>query len=234
MFFAKKSAAKNELNGEIFNNAFFKAAVLTMIVFIVGVSLGMWLDNLRLDDVQGVIEDINFRWNDARMQTLYYQMFDDVPGFCEATIESNLRFNDEIYKEGVVIERYENVNKFTPELENEKKRYALLQLQFWINSIQIREKCDTNYTILVYLHSKNESFAIDQKVQSAVLIDIKEKCGEDLMLIPLPGDIGISTIDIVKNNYAIDTFPSIIIDESVVLEGLQSEDELLKFIPCLQ
>lgn len=225
---------KDETKPGMMSNTFFRAALLTTVIFLIGIFVGMWLDTLRLGDVQTMLQDITDDWNDARMQSLYYQVFEETPGFCEASIEANLEFNERIYEEGVKIERYEAVNKFTPELLAEKKRYALLQLQFWINSINLRDNCDTNYTTLVYLHSKNESFAIDQKLQSAVLLDAKERCGSDLMLIPLPADIGIETIELIKSNFDIDDFPAVIINETVALEGLQSESDLAPYVQCLQ
>jgi hypothetical protein len=192
------------------------------------------MDSIRLSEIEGSIEEITIQWNDAKMQETYYNTFVDTPGFCESAIEANLNFNEKIYEQGVKIERYENVNRFTPSLELEKKRYALLQTQFWMNSIHLRETCDVDYTTLVYLHSKNETFAIDQKVQSAVLLDAKRFCGGDLMLIPLPADLGIEIIELVKSNFGIETFPAIIINEETVLQGLQSDSDLAKHVDCIE
>ena len=217
----------------IFDKTFFKAAVLTMVVFFVGIAFGMWMDSIRLNEVETSIEEITIQWNDARMLESYYEAFVDTPGFCDSAIQANLDFNEEIYEQGTKIERYETVNKFTPSLQLEKKRYALLQIQFWMNSIHLRDTCDVDYTTLVYLHSKNESFAIDQKVQSAVLLDAKKMCGGDLMLIPLPADLGIQTVELVKSNFGIETFPSIIINEDIVLQGLQTEGDLSAYLPCM-
>lgn len=226
-----KREAENKKN--IFDNIFFKAAVLTTVVFIIGIAFGMWMDSIRLNEIESSIEEITIQWNDAKMQESYYNAFIDTPGFCDSAIEANLDFNEKIYEQGIKIERYEIVNKFTPTLQLEKKRYALLQTQFWMNSIHLREVCDVDYTTVVYLHSKNESFAINQKVQSAVLLDAKKACGNDIMLIPLPADLGIQTIEIVKSNFGIETFPSIIINENIVLQGLQTESDLAQYIDCI-
>jgi hypothetical protein len=218
----------------ITQNTFFKAALLTTVVFLIGIFVGVWLDTLRLEDVQTALEEINDRWYDARMQSLYFQTFEKTPGFCNAAIDANLEFNEKIYEEGLKIERYEEVNKFTPSLLNEKKRYALLQLQFWMNSIQLRDSCNTNYTTLVYFYSNDEKLTIDQNLQSAVLMDIKSKCGTQLMLIPLPADLDIETIGMITSHFGVDKFPAVLINETITLKGLQSEKDLSTFIPCLQ
>ena len=81
-------------------------------------------------------------------------------------------------------EQYEEMNRFSSQLILEKKRYALLQLQFWFNSINLRKSCDLNYNTVVYLYSHyDESLVINQKIQSAALLELKEKYGPDMMLI---------------------------------------------------
>jgi hypothetical protein len=224
----------NSISGR---RTFLIAGVLTALVFFAGIAVGVWLDTSRLEDVRTVLEDINDRWNDARMQSLYYQTFEKSGNFCEAALKSNLEFNKNIYEEGLKIDRYEKVNKFTPSLVLEKRKYALLQLQFWMNSVQLRNSCDFNYTTIVYLYSTNESYGIDQKLQSAVLLDSKEKCGDDLMLIPLPADLGdgftVQTIELLKSSHNVTTYPAILINETVVLQGLHAEQDLRPFIRCL-
>jgi hypothetical protein len=216
---------------------FIMAGALTALVFFAGILIGMWLDSNRLTDIQVAIEDMNDRWNDARMQTLYYQTFENGNAFCDAALKSNLDFNTNIYNEGLKLEKYEEVNKFTPSLIVEKRKYALLQLQFWMNSVQLRTSCHFNYTTLVYLYSTNETYSMDQKLQSAVLLQAKEKCGDGLMLIPLPADLGdgftVQTIELLKSNFNITTYPSIIINETVSLHGLKSGAELGSYISCL-
>jgi hypothetical protein len=217
---------------------FIIAGVLTALVFFAGIAVGVWLDASRLEDVRSVLEDINDRWNDARMQSLYYQTFEGTGNFCAAALKSNLEFNQNIYEEGLKIDRYEKVNKFTPSLILEKRKYALLQLQFWMNSVQLRRSCGFNYTTLVYLYSTNETYGIDQKLQSAVLLDAKEKCGDDLMLIPLPADLGdgftVQTIELLKTSHDVTKYPTVIVNETVVLQGLSSEQSLRPYISCLR
>lgn len=213
-------------------NVFFIAGVLTLIVFVAGILFGMWLDEMRLQKVKEQLSEIDILWNDARLQNLYYQTFTNQSQFCESEIEANLEYNNRIYQEGLRIEKYEEVNKFEPSIVLEKKRYALLQFQFWMNSISLKKKCNADYSTLVHLYSSNESVALDQKLQSVVLLDLKNKCGRSLMLIPMPSDLNIIAIDLIKKNYNITTMPAIIINETVSLQGLQTSDELEKYVKC--
>lgn len=213
-------------------DVFLKSAIITAIVFIIGISVGVWLDASRAEEIQSRLTEIDTFWNDARLQIALHGLLNKSLS-CDSSIKANLQFNDRIFKEGQKIQRFEETNRFAPSLLLEKSRYALLQTQFWFNSIDIKNNCNVNYSTLVYFYSHyNETVAIHQKVQSAVLLDVKGKCGQSVMLIPLPLDLNITTIDILKENYRITKTPATLINENILLEGLQKEDDLLKYLKC--
>lgn len=215
------------------NHAILKTVVLTIIFFISGILAGLFLDNSRIEDLKAKLTSMDIEWNDARLQSIFYQKFLNSPESCENAIKSNLDFNDKIYQEGLEIDRFEEANKLTPELINEKIRYALLQLQFWSNSIDIKKSCNASYSSIVYFYSNfNESKKIDQQIQSIILSDLKDECGNNVILVPLPFDMNISAIEFIKSNYKIDTAPSLLINEQTFLPGVQNREEILKYIKC--
>ncbi|OGI12176.1 hypothetical protein A3K64_02475 [Candidatus Micrarchaeota archaeon RBG_16_36_9] len=215
------------------NNIFIKTTVITVIIFILGILVGLWLDNNRLNEIKDSITSMDIEWNDARLQGIFYQKISNQSSSCEDAIKSNLEFNNRIYQKGIEIEKSENINKFTPEIVYEKRRYALLQLQFWSNSINLKESCNANYSSVVYFYSFfDESKKIDQNIQSIILSNLKEECGNNMILIPLPLDLSISTIDFIKSSYEINSTPSILIDEKTVLTGIQNREDILKYINC--
>jgi len=209
-----------------------QAGILTIIVFTIGILVGIWLDNLRLEEIEKRITEIDIDWNDARLQNMYYQAFMNSMD-CDSAISANLEFADRIYQEGLKIERYEEVNRFTPSLVLEKKRYVLLQLQFWMNSINLRKLCNANYSTLLYFYSHyDESKFVQQDLQSAVLIELIHKCGPKLIAVPLPIDMDIATIEIIKSQYNIKSAPSLLINEDILLEGLRGESEINSYTGC--
>ncbi len=214
-------------------DVFLKSAMLTAVVFAIGIGAGIWLDSSRLEEVQSRLTEIDTYWNDARLHISTLEILLNQSLSCEAAINANLEFNDRIFKEGQRIERFEETNRFAPSLILEKKRYALLQTQFWFNSINIKQRCNADYYTVVYFYSHyNDTVALNQKLQSAVLLDVKGKCGQKLMLSPLPLDLNITTIDVLRENYRIRTTPAILINEKILLEGLQAENDLSKYIKC--
>jgi hypothetical protein len=212
----------------------WKAAILTCLVFIVGLGIGIWLDDQRVTQVRSQLTDIDLQWNDARLASLYFQqraMVDST--FCRNAIDANLAFNDRIYQQGLEIERFEQVNRFTPELLQEKKRYAMLQLQFWFNSLALKQECNATYSTLVYFYDHyDQNVSAQQKAQAEVLTEMKNRCGANLYLIPLPLDLDISSISMIAAQYNINSAPSLLVDEKYVFHGLTGTPMLQQLFPC--
>ncbi|MEM5829015.1 MAG: hypothetical protein QXL09_03215 [Candidatus Aenigmatarchaeota archaeon] len=166
------------------------------------------------------------------MLNLYFQKLQK--DYCELALEQNLAYNQKIYQEGLEIEFAEKANRFTPELIDQKRRYILLQTQFWFNSIELKERCNFTYHNVVYFYKhKNltRKEVIDQKTQAAVLLDLKEICGNKIMLIPLAADLNLTVIDAIIKQHNITEYPTVIIDD-IVLQGLRSLDELKELVEC--
>lgn len=215
-------------------NVFLRAAVLTTVVFFIGVQIGVWIDFSRVEEIKSMLTETEVQFNDARLQTSYYDFF----GFdsCQHAIDANLEYNDRIYREGLKIESYEAVNKFSPGMLMEREKYALAQFQFWLNSLKIRDTCKADYYVLLHLWKydtkEQPDIEIPQKVQSAVLLELKEKCGKKLMLSNTPVDINLTSVTLVTKNYNITKMPAIIINKDVVLQGLHNLSEIEKYVEC--
>lgn len=110
-------------------NTFLKAGICTVAVFIVAFLLGMWFDSTRLEEIKSSMADTDNLWNDAKLFLQYAEKLPYVS--CQSLIDKNYELGDRIYAEGLKIQQYEEANRFTPTLLLEKKRYALLDLQFW-------------------------------------------------------------------------------------------------------
>lgn len=214
-------------------DVFLIAGLLTAIIFIIGLAIGTWLDNMRVEEINQRLTQIEADWNDARIQSLYYQTMHNDSKSCDAAISANFDFNERIYQEGVQIDRAETVNRFAPSVVMEKKRYVLLLLQFWLNGVNLRKICNANYSTILYFYSNfDESFRVQQSVQSAALVDLIHSCGRKVLAIPLPIDMDITTINIIKSQYNITVVPSLLINEKIILPGLQSEEDIEKYVKC--
>ena len=209
---------------------FWKAAIFTLIVFLLGVSLGYLLEGSRVKSIRDEYKRIEIEWADAKLLNSYYQTLN--PFLCGASVKENLEFADRVYNEGLKLERYERSNKLNNELLIDKQRYALLKVEFWLNSILIKDKCNVDYVNLVYFYKDKpkEEEKVEQETQSIILRELKEEHGSNLMLIPLPLDLNISMINIMKNAYNISKTPSLLINEKLKLDGVYNIERLNKII----
>lgn len=219
------------------SDVFWKAAALTAIVFIAGIQFGVWLDEGRLREIEQTLTESDLLFNDIRLQTLFYDSFlSKSSEFCTIAEAANLAYNNRIYQEGLRIERYELANRFTPGMLQDRRRYALQQLQFWTNALKIKDMCGSDYSTILHLwqyDTKNVSeIELPQKLQSATLLELKERCGPRLMLSNAPIDLNLTSVDFIVSNYNISKMPALIIDEATVLQGFTNITELQAYIDC--
>ncbi len=211
---------------------FLKTALITVTIFIIGFYGGIFFDNLRIEEVRARLTEIDNLWNDARLIQSYMQRFsNNITPYCEFLLEENLKIGDRIYAEGLKVEEYETANRFATFFLTEKKRYALLDLQFWVNSIDLKRLCNANYSTVIYFYSQFNKTA-EQRFQDRVLWDLKQKCGPKIIYITFPVDLDISTIDMIRKIYNIKKIPSILINESLLLECPVSLRELEEYVKC--
>lgn len=212
---------------------YVQAVIFSAFVFFIGIMIGIWIDNTRLADIRGALSEADISTYDARLLNNYLQRFGQE--YCGVALQQNLAFNDKIYEEGRKIEDKINANIFTPEIEQEWRRYTLLQTQFWINSVELKEKCGFDYHTVVHIFRQKNTTTpeeINNKVQASVLLDLKDKCGNKMMLIPITADTDLIVVDAVTKQFDISDYPAVIVDENFVFQGVTTKDKLNELLQC--
>jgi len=214
-------------------NMYSKPFMLATLIFLIGIFGGMVLDSIRADIVENNLSESEIMWEDARLLNMYINVIGQEQ--CDAAFRENLEYNDKIYGYGKDIEDKLEANVFSSELTQEWRKYNLLQFQFWLNSIELRDKCGFDYSNVVYISRMDitpNGETVDNELQSQILLKLKDKCGQNMMLIPLTADADLETIDVVVGQYNITEFPSVIIDEEHVFQGLTPTEELEEHLLC--
>jgi len=214
-------------------NSYSKPLMLTILVFLIGIFGGIVLDSMRAEIVKDNLSESEILWEDTRLLSMYINVIGDEQ--CDAAFQENLEYNEKIYNYGKDIEEKLYANTFSSELRQEWRKYNLLQFQFWLNSIELKEKCGFDYSNVVYISRKDISpngETVNNKLQSEILLEMKDKCGQDMMLIPLTADANLETIDVVVDQYNITEFPSVVINEEYVFQGLTAADEIENYLSC--
>lgn len=205
------------------------AFLITVLVFILILGVSLILENSRTEEIRKSFAETDVLWNDAKFFNEY--MANASESECEYLAEENRKLGDRIYSEGLKIETYENANKLTDAILTEKKRYALLDLQFWKNSIEIKSRCGQEFATVIYFYSQFSETS-EQKLMDRVLWDFKQRCGAATVYITLPSGMDLSSIELIKKQYNVTKTPSVLINEETLLTGVVSLDELNRYAKC--
>lgn len=211
-------------------NVFWQALLSAILIFGLGLLLGVAFEQSRNNSVADILLK-------SEVNVLDSQLIRNVGGdfdiSCEVGEEKLVQFADEIFNEARQLERYEESSQLTNVLDSLHRRYDLLRLILWQQAIDLKKNCDTEYHTVVYFYQfKNPSLNLksEQIVFSRALLDLKEEYGNKVILIPIAGDLGLSSIDLVMSSYGVEDYPFIIIDEDNIIdsvEGLAQLDSLI-------
>ncbi len=209
---------------------FLYALLLTFLVFNFGIFMGYMLESSRIDKINTMYLNAEMELLDQMTQK---DSLDVLDLDCNLLLEENIKFGDKIYKEALVIQRYEDANIISDDIVFQHKRFDLLRALFWINSIKIKQKCSSDYHDIVYFYKYNDP-SIEQESKQAffsnLLGELKQKSGNKLMLIPIAGDNDIPSINLFIKKYNITEFPTILIDEKTKMTEIENVEEIEKYL----
>jgi len=195
-----------------------------------GIFMGYKLESSRINKIEDMYLESEMELLDQRIQK---DMFDIVDLNCELALEENIKFADKIYEEALIIKRYEDANKINSDIRFQHRRFDILRTLFWINSIRIKEKCNSDYHNIVYFYQYNDPSieqTSKQKFFSNLLGELKNKMGNKIMLIPIAGDNEIASINLLLEAYDVEELPTILIDENIKITNLENIEDIEKYL----
>jgi hypothetical protein len=218
---------------DLLNNkkrVFWEALFLTVVVFFFGLLIGVAYESAKSNQINQYYSESELSLMDifALNSMLSLNSTD-----CGALEKANLEFADKVYNDAVLLEKYESAGKITTEMEVVHKRYDVLRTFLWINNIKTFEKCEKNYSTVVYLYeysSKDLVQKAEQNVWSKILFDLKQKEGDNILLIPIAADSNLTSLNPLISRFNITHYPVVIINEKDVVYELSSVNELDKYI----
>ena len=209
---------------------FLWALIVTLIFFNIGIFFGYMLESSRVNRINEFYVQSDMYLLDQRVQS---DAFSIINLNCESAIDANIIFADKIFEDAKTIQRFENANKFNRDIVFQHKRFDLLRTLFWINSMNIKEKCSASYHNLVYFYQYIDP-SIEQKAKqdvfSRILEEIKQDKGSEVMLIPIAGDNDLTSVTLLIKNYNITRFPTILIDEKIKIDSLENKEDIEKYL----
>jgi hypothetical protein len=210
---------------------FLESAIIAMLILIIGFSFGLYVESKRNEGIIESYKDYEIEALDLKLQNYYYQIMDS--SSCQRAIEQNFEFADDIYLSGLELEKFEESNQITDELLREKRRYSLLKTELWLNTLLLKKKCDAQFDTIAYIYAGNptsSAIVSEQKIISNILRDIKEEKGNNLILLPIAGDLDLKAVDLQKRVYGVTSLPTLVINEKIVLEGFYTHEQIKSYL----
>lgn len=201
-------------------HVFWHAFIFAIVVFAIGVFFGFFLEGTRITKVEDALTHSETALLDEQLRNRVVEHFDVG---CDIARNSTFSFADAIYNEALTLEKYDSSSKFRDELKFIHKRYDLLRMMLWLESIQLRKNCKNDFHTVIYLFAyDSDDLAVRarQGAISRVLVDLKEKYGGQILLIPIAANLNLEAVYLVAESYNITSLPAIIIDESKVIRDL--------------
>lgn len=199
---------------------FWLALIFTIAVFLIGISLGFFLEGTRTDSIEISVLDSEINLMDEQLRNRVIGTFDLN---CSVAIESTFSFADDVYFDAKTLENYVSASNFENSLGTLHKRYDLLRTILWAESVELRNKCGADFHTLVYLYefdSEDLDLVATQRVFSKVLEELKAEHGSDILLIPIAGNLDLESVNLLTDKYEITDFPAIIVDEGVIIRDI--------------
>ena len=213
-------------------SVFWQALILTIIVFAVGIFLGIAYEGRKIDEINDyyVLSEIFL------MDSFALSKLTDVMGTglasCDVLVDANIEFADKIYEEAYILEKYEESGKLSETLKILHRKYDLLRTLLWINLIDIPDECKENVSIVVYLYEYETEDLIKKatnSVWSKILFDLKQEMGNKIILIPVAVDSDLTSLNFLISRYDISEYPVVIIDEHIISE-INFVDDLKEYL----
>lgn len=210
--------------------SFLYALIATLIIFNLGVYLGYMLEVSRINKISEIYMDSEIEVLDQIIQKDYSGVLNPT---CEQLSEENIKFGDKLFEEALKIQSYEDASVINKDIIFQHKRLDLLRTLFFINSIQIKEKCNSKYNIVAYLYQYNNPTleqSAKQKFFSNILKELKNKFGNNVLLIPIAADNDIPSVNLLVKTYNITELPVILINNKEKLTQVKNIEEIERYL----
>jgi hypothetical protein len=213
-------------------NVFWEALLVTILIFGIGILAGFFLENTRTSQINSLFQQSEIDLLDMKLQN---EIYSDLKFNCDVAIDENLNFANRIYEEAQKLEQYLESSRFSKEILLQHKKYDLLRIMLLLNSEKITQKCSDSYSEVVYfydLETEELTSKAKQNVFSKILLEVKEKLGGEVLLVPVGVSNEVSSINLILDKYNVSRtdLPMILINQEIKVTDVESVDQILEYL----
>lgn len=215
---------------KISSDKYIVAAVLTILIFSLGFSLGIIIDNFRIKDVEQNNRKQEVDYASLQMQYLYLSSLEHDAQNCAVLSKA---LEEIVAQLGESLDEFLEYKKET-QLNKEQyliahRKYLIDNIRYWFFATKTQEKCEMDLTTVLYFYSgENCDVCPDQ---GFVLTYFKNLYQERLLIFPIDVDMQEDEplISMLVSKYDVTKFPTIIMD-GAKHEGFIAKDDMSELI----
>jgi len=214
---------------KISKNRYLLAFLITLIVFTLGLLLGLVIESKRIQLIELQDQQQQLDFNSLQLQYQFIDLFGEEKN-CNAlkkTFEESIKNLDATR---LRLEKYlqsSNLNK--KEFNLLKREYILAQIKFWLLTKKTKNVCGFEHSIILYFYGDNTKCP-ECADQAFVLTYLKNKLGISLLNFAFDTQSEEEPlITILKNTFDLKQYPTLIINGEK-FEGFTSKETILKKI----
>ena len=193
------------------------AGLLTLLVFGLGISMGMLLDNERVQWLEEREEQRDLDYESLQFQYLYLSTLENTEETCKllkTSFDKSLKDLDLTLSKLLTYKKGTDINE--EEYSRLQRRYILDNIEFWLFAKEAKAKCDNvDLVTILYFYSENHCFRCSE--QGVALTYYKKIFEEKLLIFPIDMDLEEiePMITLLKSQFDITdkSFPTIIISD---------------------
>jgi len=190
------------------------AALLTIMVFVLGLSLGFLFDNMRLNYSETINKESEVNYLSLQFQYLYLTTLQDTNSSCavlHSAIEKSTKDLSQSLQDFITFKENSKLNKKQYELIG--RRYILDNLKYWLLAKKAKEECNLDVVNVLYFYSTNHCQICPN--QGVVLTYFKKQFGDSLLIFPIDVDYEEKEpiISILLDQYDVREHPTLIIED---------------------
>ncbi|MCX8196761.1 MAG: thioredoxin family protein [Candidatus Micrarchaeota archaeon] len=204
---------------------YIKAALLTIALTFLGFFFITQLDQMRADELRKNVDELVYQSEMERLLFLYSQVVEnksELCGYFSSTTQSKAA---RAYLLAEKIMQYEKSNVVQKDYEQIRNQYYISNAGLYLNLLLAKKYCgESPYRIVLFFYKIKENCPMCS-AQGKVLDEVRKKHPE-LRVFAFPIDADVELLDVIIERYKIKEVPAIVIDEQLVLSGLQDEQTI--------
>ncbi|MBN2458061.1 hypothetical protein JXB31_02935 [Candidatus Woesearchaeota archaeon] len=208
---------------------YYIAAILTLAIFVLGLLLGLVIEEKRTRYVEDKYEENRIIYSSSQLQYDFLSMLDD-KDLCPGVYKTFYTNVEELETIRIKLESYSEdamLNKESFELL--EREYLLQEIRYWMLARKTQELCKNDIvTVLNFFSSDSECPRCNE--QNFILTYLKKKFGDRLLIFSFNCEVVKEPmVEILMSTYGVSEFPALVI-EGKTFQGFNDKEKLMEII----